>query len=75
MTPQQTFEYKNRWMAKNPHCVEVNESSSERGKSWCREHLKRSEWAFLRYTSVYSHTFCFETEQSKQAFEQAIGDT
>lgn len=73
MTPQQIFEYKNRWMAKNPHCVLVDESSSERGKSWCREHLKISEWVFTRYVDTHEHRFCFERESHCVSFAQFIG--
>ena len=39
MTPQEIFEYKNRW--KPGHTVQLHSDIVDRGKSWCKRHLEQ----------------------------------
>ena len=69
MTPQEIFEYKNRWKA-NAYIVHVHSDLDIQCKSWCRKHLQRHEWSMDTYTDVYSHTFYFEHDIHGKEFAQ-----
>lgn len=58
MTPQEIFEYKNRW--KPGYTVSVHSDRDIECKEWCRRNLMRWEWSMEVYTDVYEHTFYFE---------------
>lgn len=71
MTPQEIFEYKNRWKNDSPHCVQVDVDSHIWGKDWCRKnlHLDRIDWSFEKYTQPDdSHTFFFKDEDVANKF-------
>lgn len=70
MTPQETFEYKQRW--KPGYSVQVDIDSDWWGKTYCRKHLQRYEWTFAKYTRPDdSHTFAFEQKEFAEKFFQA----
>ena len=68
MTPQEIFEYKNRW--KPGHTVQLHSDIVDRGKSWCKRHLEQHQWSVSIWTDVYEHTFHFENEQAAGTFTQ-----
>jgi hypothetical protein len=68
MTPQEVFEYKNRWMSSGGHPVRLHSDLDWQGKDWCRQNLERYQWRFDSYTAVYQHTFWFENELHAQQF-------
>ena len=74
MTPQESFEYKNRWLSADGHPVRIHSDLDWRGKDWCRKRLERHQWSFSSYTAVYEHTFWFENQEYAQQFEQEFID-
>jgi hypothetical protein len=73
MTPQEIFEYKNRWKP-NAFVVDVHSDLDVQCKDWCRKNLNRWEWSMDTYTYVYSHTFYFEEEQASDEFKHKFKD-
>jgi len=67
MTPQEIFEYKNKWKP-NSYQVDVHSDLDVQCKAWCRGNLNRWEWSMDTYTDVYSHSFYFEEEQASAEF-------
>lgn len=67
MTPQEIFEYKQRW---RPYswAVAVHSDYDWRVKDWCRKHLERQQWSMDTYTDVYEHTVLFEHQHHMQQF-------
>ena len=72
MTPQEIFEYKNRW--KPGYSVDVHSDLDVQCKDWCRKNLNRWEWSMDTYTYVYSHTFHFEHEDAANVFRKKFAD-
>lgn len=71
MTPQETADYKMRWMP--GHAVRLHSDLDVQGKAWCRRTLERHQWAFKPWTDVYEHTFHFEDLRAAQNFEMEFG--
>ena len=69
MTPQEIFEYKNKWKP-NAFVVDVHSDLDVQCKDWCRKNLNRWDWSMDTYTYVYSHTFYFEEEQAAEEFKE-----
>jgi hypothetical protein len=69
MTPQEIFEYKQRWRA-NAQGVPIHSDYDWRAKTWCRKHLERHQWSMDTYTDVYEHTVLFEHQHHAQQFTQ-----
>jgi hypothetical protein len=69
MTPQEIFEYKQRWKT-SAYIVHVHSDLDIQCKDWCRRHLQRHEWSMDTYTDVYSHTFYFEHDIHGKEFAQ-----
>lgn len=71
MTPQETSDYKTRWMSTgNNNPVRLHSDLDVAGKDWCRKNLQRHQWSFSQWTDVYEHTFFFEKEQDAIEFKQ-----
>jgi hypothetical protein len=68
MTPQEIYEYKFTWLKSCNSYVKVNEDHDYLVKDWCKKNLKQHQWHFVRYTDIYEHTICFETEEFKSQF-------
>jgi len=66
MTPQEIFEYKQRWMPGYP--VRLHSDLRSRGKDWCKK-LDKWEWNFKQYTNNYEDTYYFENIYASQNFE------
>lgn len=63
MTPQEIFEYKQKWMSTgNNNPVRLHSDLDTKGKDWCRKRLERQSWSMTTWTNVYEHTFYFESE-------------
>jgi len=60
MTPQETFEYKQRWLP--GYAVRLHSDLDWKGKDWCRKRISRESWSMTTWTNVYEHTFHFESE-------------
>jgi hypothetical protein len=69
MTPQEIFEYKNRWKPSG-HVVDVHSDLDVQCKDWCRKNLNRWEWSMDTYTNVYSHSFYFEHLNHAELFTE-----
>ena len=69
-TPQEIFEYKQKWLKDNPYSVRLHSDLDVRGKDWCRKHLERHKWSMDTYTNVYEHTFNFEDKEAADQFAQ-----
>lgn len=67
MTPQEIFEYKNAW--KPGYTVRLHSDVVDRGKTWCKRHVKKHEWSVTAWTDVYEHTFHFEDQFAAQDFK------
>lgn len=74
MTPQETSDYKMRWMCEGAHDVVLHSDLDVAGKDWCRRNLERHQWAFSSYTANYQHTFHFENVIHAQQFAQEFID-
>jgi len=71
MTPQQIFDYKNRWM---PGFEVTLHSDLEReGKDWCKRLMGKESWHFKSFTNIYQHSFYFEKEIMAQNFIMEFG--
>lgn len=68
MTPQEIFDYKQKW--KPGFTVRLHSDLDWEGKDWCRRNLDRHQWSFTSWTHVYEHTFHFEDESNAQSFKQ-----
>jgi len=73
MTPQEIFEYKNRWKP-NAYQVDVHSDLDVQCKDWCRKNLERWQWSMDTYTDVYSHSFFFEHDLHGKQFAQQFVD-
>lgn len=71
MTPQETSDYKLRWMP--GHRVRLHSDLADQGKVWCRKNLERHQWSFTAWTANYEHTFHFENQIASQNFELEFG--
>lgn len=71
MTPQEIFDYKNRW--KPGHTVRLHSDLEDRGKEWCKRALEKHQWDMVKWTDVYEHTFCFEDIIAGQNFAMEMG--
>jgi len=60
MTPQEIFEYKQRWLP--GYAVRLHSDLDWKGKDWCRRRIPREAWSMTTWTNVYEHTFYFESE-------------
>lgn len=70
MTPQETFEYKNRWRA-DAFVVNVDRYYDVAGKKWCRSHIERHQWIFDKFACPDdSHNFLFENQEHAIAFKK-----
>lgn len=69
MTPQEIFEYKNKWKP-NGYLVNVHSDLDWKCKDWCRKNCERHQWSMDTYTDVYQHTFYFEHDLHAQNFIQ-----
>ncbi len=74
MTPQETSDYKMKWLGAGGHNVHLHSDLDVAGKDWCRRNLERHQWAFSPYTANYQHTFCFENVIHAQQFAQEFID-
>lgn len=70
MTPQEIFDYKNRW--KPGYSVRVHSDIVDFGKAWCRRQLEKHQWSVTIWTDVYEHTFHFEDIAAAQNFEMEM---
>jgi len=68
MTPQEIFEYKQRW--KPGYTVRLHSDLVDQGKTWCRRRIERHIWSMTEYTDVYEHTFHFENEIHANEFSK-----
>ena len=66
MTPQETFEYKQRWMP--GYAVRIHSDLRDRAKTWCKQ-LEKHEWNHVKWTDIYEDTFYFESVYAGQNFE------
>lgn len=71
MTPQEVFEYKQRW--KPGFTVRLHSDLADRGKTFCKRQCKRHEWSCTTWTDNYEHTFHFEHSEPAQKFKIAMG--
>lgn len=69
-TPQDIFEYKQRWMNNGGFCLPVDEFLDFKGIMWCKQHLEPHQWGWKKWTNVYEHTFCFEDKDVRDKFER-----
>ena len=69
MTPQEIFEYKQRWKP-NSYSIRVHSDLDAQCKDWCRRNCNRWEWSCDTYTNVYEHTFHFELDAHAGDFER-----
>ena len=72
MTPQEIFEYKQRWLGQSSNPVRIHSDLDWKGKDWCRKHLERWQWSFQSWTDVYEHTFYFEDPNVSLQFEHTF---
>lgn len=68
MTPQEIFEYKQRWMPM-AYNVPLHSDLRSKGVNWCKQ-LEKHEWNHVKYTDVYEDSFYFESAHIGQQFEE-----
>lgn len=74
MTPQEIFNYKNKWMHNNGHSVKIHSDLALLGKEWCSRCLEPYQWTFIAHTDIYEDTFAFESLYHAQQFCQEFYD-
>ena len=67
MTPQEIFEYKQRWMP--GYSVRLHSDLRSQAKDYCKIQLMAHQWKYHEYTDVYEDTFYFEHRIDAQSFE------
>lgn len=58
MTPQEQFEYKQKWMP--GHMVRLHSDLRSQGIDWCKQWMNPIHWKHTKWTGVYEDTFHFE---------------
>ena len=71
MTPQEIFEYKQRW--KPGFTVRLHSDVVDRGKTYCKRICEQHQWSVTIWTNVYEHTFHFEHQHHAVEFEKTMG--
>ena len=71
MTPQEVFDYKNKW--KPGYTVRLHSDLTSEGKAFCKGQCKQHEWSFTQWTDNYEHTFHFEHAEPAKKFKDAMG--
>jgi hypothetical protein len=71
MTPQEIFEYKNRWLPKG-YKVIIHSDLRSRAKDWCKQNLDKPQYHQEGWTNVYQDTFHFETCEDAAKFYAAF---
>jgi hypothetical protein len=66
MTPQEIFEYKQRWYP--GQSVTVHSDLRSKCKQWCKNNVQSHKWKMAKDTNVYEDTFFFEDAQTKDLF-------
>jgi hypothetical protein len=74
MTPLQIFEYKNNWMASGGVGVRMHSDLDTEAKTWCRENLQQHQWLMRSWSSLYEHTFWFETAECAVKFTDRFSE-
>lgn len=74
MTPIEIFEYRQKWMTKEPHSVKLHSDLENAGKEWCSRMLEKQQWHFQKWSDVYEHTFHFENIKAAQNFEMEFSN-
>lgn len=67
MTPQEIFEYKQRWRAQ-ACAVPIHSDFDWQAKDWCRKNMERHQWSMDAWTGPYEHTMLFEHLHNAQQF-------
>ena len=71
MTPQEQFEYKNKWRPNAWTCF-IDPDADVWAKTWCRKHLERPEWAFESYARPDDwHQMLFHNRGDFMSFKAA----
>jgi hypothetical protein len=68
LTPVEIFEYKQRWMQKNPYPVRLHSDLRSQGKDFCKVQMFKHQWNHVQFTDVYEDTFYFEYKQDADSF-------
>ena len=69
MTPQEIFEYRNKWMKTgNNHPVSVHSDMRSRAKGLCKIQMFPQQWKEVEYTDNYEDTYYFEYRQDAEYF-------
>ena len=66
MTPQEIFEYKQRW--KPGYSVRLHSDLRSEGKEYCKVQMMKHQWDVAEYTNVYEDTFVFEHKLDAESF-------
>lgn len=70
LTPQDIFEYKNRWCRDN--LLQVDCDSYQWSKDFCRVNFKNYEWDIKKHTKQDdSHTLSFSESSDRDIFSKA----
>jgi hypothetical protein len=70
MTPQEIFEYKQRWMQAGNHPVRIHSDLRSRAKDWCKVQMHSCQWLHRQHTNVYEDTFFFQHPQDANSFRK-----
>lgn len=68
MTPQEIFEYKQRWMRINSHPIRIHSDFRREAKNYCKVQMLSHQWVHKEHTNVYEDTFFFEHIQDAKSF-------
>jgi len=68
MTPQEIFEYKQKWMQAVNNTVRIHSDLRLSAKDYCRSNIHKSQWSQKEYTAVYEDTFFFENADDAEKF-------
>ncbi len=68
MTPQEIFEYKQKWMQAENNPVRIHSDLRLSAKDFCRSNFEKQRWSQKEYTAVYEDTFFFESSNDADIF-------
>lgn len=70
MTPQETSDYKMRWMP--GVSVTIHSDLRSQAKDWCKQWLNPIHWKHVKYTNVYEDTFHFQRMAQAKGLVEAF---
>jgi len=66
MTPQEIFEYKQKWLPGNT--VTIHSDLRSQAVDWVKQNLSKHQWHYSKLSGIYEDTFWFESQEHADQF-------